>query len=107
MTGDPIVSPTTVRRERVGVAVGLIVVVVTIALSFGGVWLWFHNAHNACERMVQGRENGRTMFEYFITIAPDPNAPEVVAFSDELDRRLPHLHCVGWFDTKPVPVEGP
>lgn len=105
MTDEPIVSPATVRRERVGVAVGLIVVVVTIALSLGGVWLWFHNAHVACVKTVNGRENGRTMFDFMADLAPDQNAPDVIAFRNELDLRLPHLHCVGWFDTKPVPVE--
>lgn len=102
---EPLITPTTVHRERVGVAVGLIAVVVSVLISFGGLWLWVHSAHATCERTVRGRENGRTMFEYFITVAPDPTAPEVVAFSDELDKRLPHLHCVGWFGTRAEPVK--
>lgn len=48
-----------------------------------------------CDRAVAGREDNRAMWLYLIErLTPDrADDPDVVAFIDELNKRLPQLYC--------------
>ena len=88
---------------RVIIVGGLILLVLMVLGAFKIQDVLRDRAQASCERTVQAREDNRTMWLYLLAGKDvDPKDPKVVAFTAELDKRLPPLHCV---DRQPVPVE--
>lgn len=80
-------------------------VILVCALSLGIVlWAVVMERQRACDRVVEGRDDNRAMWEYLIDVRNEPDNPEVVAFVEHMDSRIPRLHCVGFFGTRPEPV---
>lgn len=89
------------NRERAAFAAILLAIISALVVGSVAVWLWWASQDAACERTVETRSDARAMFEYLLGEADDPDDPDVIAFRDELDRRLPRLQCI---DSRPTPI---
>jgi heme exporter protein D len=78
------------------------VTVLCVAIVVVGFWYARKAAVEQCERSVAARADNRAMWEYLVAENTEPDSPRVVAFVEELDKRLPPLECDG---ARHVPVE--
>lgn len=94
--------------RRIPQFVKVLAPVVVVLAVLAGAAAWYISDQNAaeqqheCEQSVQYRNDTRSMWVYLLaTRVQDPNDPKVVAFEEELNRRLPELRCV---DRELIPV---
>jgi hypothetical protein len=81
----------------------------TLAVALVGVgtvgytaYLVNQKAHDACEFVVDARDDNRAVWLFLLHRAStDQAAPETIEFKDYLDHRLPPLECVG---NTPTPI---
>lgn len=101
--GDGSVNHTGRRR--------FVIIVTVLTLNFvivGGFIFDYLNYRDdqqreACQRAIDARQGQRTMWEYLVD-QRGPEDPEVVAFVEELNKRLPPYICV---DNVPTPAYPP
>lgn len=100
MTQDPQIR--TLRRRLVGAVIAGLAAVVGIAVA------WRIDADDrraeSCQSQVTRRLDERAMWDYLLDTNDDPTNPRAIAFTAELNRRLPLLECVRGSAT---PVEAP
>lgn len=93
------------RFPRYARAWAIVVVVLVVGVVVAAFYIQAtlrDRAQESCERTVQAREDNRTMWIYLLAGKDvDHDDPKVVAFTAELNKRLPPLECV---DRVPVPV---
>ena len=81
--------------------------IVSLLISAGiAAWVDHENdkdAYQDCLRVVDTRNDNRTMWLYLIDIRPDADPKVVEEFTAELNKRLPVLECE---DNNPVPADG-
>ena len=88
---------------RVIIVGGLVLLVLSVLGAFKLQDMVRDRQQESCERTVQARNDGRTMWLYALAgDEVDHDDPRVIAFEKELDKRLPELHCV---NRQPVPME--
>jgi cbb3-type cytochrome oxidase cytochrome c subunit len=84
------------------VAVAVISLAVAVAVSAQVATLRAEEEERDCQRAVATRTDGRAMWLWIAGAYGQGNPQRTEAFLDELDRRLPELHCV---DGDPIPVK--
>jgi len=77
------------------------IMALSFGLTFGCVNYQNRQEQDRCERTVNGRADGRSVWEYLIATVADPESQRVKDFVEFLNKRLPALECV---DGKPTPV---
>ena len=80
---------------RVIITGGVILLVLMVLGAFKIQDVIHDRQQESCERVVQAREDNRTMWTYLLAGEDvDHDDPKVVAFTVELNKRLPPLECV-------------